>query len=89
MIYLTIIVRFDFTCSKTISPLFYEALKAEWLLIVLSKPDIKQIIIMCCNVVKRLKICDTDNIYKQNVNIVLCREREFNDKKNYTGLCIW
>ena len=54
VIYLTIIVRFDFTCRKTISPLFYKALKAEWLLIVLSKSDIKQIIIMCCKVMKML-----------------------------------
>ena len=35
--YLTIIVRFDFTFSKTISPMFYIAKRIEWLLFVLLK----------------------------------------------------
>jgi hypothetical protein len=35
-----------------------KALKAEWSLIVLSKSDIKQIIIMCCKVMKMLQKCD-------------------------------
>ena len=58
MICLTIIVRFDFTFSKTISPLFYMVKQAEWLLFVLSKRDIKQINIICCKFIKMLEICD-------------------------------
>ena len=45
VIYLTIIVRFDFTFSKTISPMFYMAKQTEWLLFVLLIQDIKQIFV--------------------------------------------
>ena len=54
VIYLTIIVRFDFTCGKTISPSFYKAKLTEWLLFVLPKLDIKQIITICCKVINVL-----------------------------------
>lgn len=46
-IYLTIIAKFDFTCWKTISPLFYKVKRTEWLLFDLSDRDIKQIIMIC------------------------------------------
>ena len=91
VIYLTIIVRFDFTFSKTISPMFYREKHAEWLLFVLLKWDIKQINMICCKVIKMLEVCDTDNIYKQNVNIGLYKEIEFNWEKIHTGFafCRW
>ena len=49
---------FDFTFSKTISPLFYRAKQSEWLLFVLLIRDIKQINIICCKVIKILEMCD-------------------------------
>ena len=58
VIYLTIIAGFDFTCSKTISPMFYMAKRIEWLLFVLLKRDIKQINIICCKDIKMLDLCD-------------------------------
>ena len=54
VIFLTIITKFDFTCWKTISPLFYKAKQTEWLLFDLSDRDIEQIIITCCKVIKPL-----------------------------------
>ena len=75
VIYLTIIIRFDFTFSKTISPMFYMGKQTEWLLFVLPIWDIKQINMICCKVINMLEMCDIDNIYKQNVNTVLYRKK--------------
>ena len=83
VIHLTIIVRFDFTCSKTTSPMFYRAKQVEWLLFVLLKRDIKQINMICCKVVKMLEICDIGNIYKQCVNNMLYW---YNDIMNLTSI---
>lgn len=38
--------------------MFYMAKQSEWLLFVLPKGDIKQINMICCKVIKMLKICD-------------------------------